>query len=821
MLTPITTPETSEHSIASVLQTNFTIGGLEADFHGLTFQDTRFSNGAPRPARPEESNPNTPHFVPQRYERNTSLDDGYGNYSVDHSDLSRRPGHGYTPSHHPVGFPPAIHQHQHHQAQQQQTAIRMAPPALGEVFAMQRNVMPLGGDGPRIDPVTMSRTQNISMFNGDNYQQQNRHHQQQHGQQQQQFRQQQQYGQQQQQQHVQIQPPGYHPSSLSNAQSQAQPPRLSPLRSPQGMYAVNGLVPAIPAPRRLQRQNQPQFSRAAPGRLTGRPLQIVLDNPGATLEDIVAAHCEDILRDASRHSLKAVELANTLRARVGQETLVAIRERCEGMLSLLERYPKVFIVDRIPKNDCVSLRSPSVKQLRDKNGSVPVSASRTLSRSEPVIPTSSSSPQPIGSVPSLVAIINGFTPGGQSPAPYPSLGYVKDTQASNCLHIGNVPLNVSEIHLRKEFEAFGDIECLNIVTQRTRRFAFVSYYSIDDAILAKQRLSRMHPWKNAISFARKDHSKQVYSIPPPVHIVESLSSEPIIKNTNTLPRKTDYVQRFHSTPKIIRTPPLDTESYVFVSTEDVNGSDHGSAVGTYGPRYPPLSPNEMRGLGLGLGQEIKQPSFLRPPPANNHMGSSSEEDEGGPEQQNHAPKMNYSVNQSMQDPVYREQQEPRQHFPLSMHPLQTIYESNGAVHDIQQGSSGSSCHQPLKQVQTHAVQPQEAGADAAQLNRDTSQFDERILQRLCDDTYVPTQRWLANRELDAPFCSAIASQLMQLGGEATVSKLRSSLRSRISAQSNIKSVALKAFLEAYPEYFTLQNNHVNLALLSHEDLDPI
>jgi hypothetical protein len=63
----------------------------------------------------------------------------------------------------------------------------------------------------------------------------------------------------------------------------------------------------------------------------------------------------DILVEAANHSLKAVELANTLRARVGTEVLAHIRERWGGLLSLLERHPHKFRVERIPKNDLVTL----------------------------------------------------------------------------------------------------------------------------------------------------------------------------------------------------------------------------------------------------------------------------------------------------------------------------------------------------------------------------------------------------------------------------------------------------------------------------------
>lgn len=69
----------------------------------------------------------------------------------------------------------------------------------------------------------------------------------------------------------------------------------------------------------------------------------------SSVEDIVAKTCRDILMEAASHSLKAVELANTLRARVGTEVLAHVREKWGGLLSLLERHTTLFRVDRIPK----------------------------------------------------------------------------------------------------------------------------------------------------------------------------------------------------------------------------------------------------------------------------------------------------------------------------------------------------------------------------------------------------------------------------------------------------------------------------------------
>ena len=54
-------------------------------------------------------------------------------------------------------------------------------------------------------------------------------------------------------------------------------------------------------------------------------------------------------------SLKAVELANALRGKLGVHLLGHVRDLFGGLLTLLERQPHVFRVVRIPKNDHVIL----------------------------------------------------------------------------------------------------------------------------------------------------------------------------------------------------------------------------------------------------------------------------------------------------------------------------------------------------------------------------------------------------------------------------------------------------------------------------------
>jgi hypothetical protein len=52
----------------------------------------------------------------------------------------------------------------------------------------------------------------------------------------------------------------------------------------------------------------------------------------------------------------------------------------------------------------------------------------------------------------------------------------------------------------------------------------------------------------------------------------------------------------------------------------------------------------------------------------------------------------------------------------------------------------------------------------------------KVLRRLCDDTYVPTQPWPVDLQMDQPYFNAIVAQLQQLGGSTTLSKLRGFLR---------------------------------------------
>ena len=56
----------------------------------------------------------------------------------------------------------------------------------------------------------------------------------------------------------------------------------------------------------------------------------------------------------------------------------------------------------------------------------------------------------------------------------------------------------------------------------------------------------------------------------------------------------------------------------------------------------------------------------------------------------------------------------------------------------------------------------------------------------------------------------VVEELRIAGGTTTVSKLRGLLKHKLGSKETIKSVPLKALLEAYRTVFTLHRNHVSL-----------
>jgi hypothetical protein len=81
---------------------------------------------------------------------------------------------------------------------------------------------------------------------------------------------------------------------------------------------------------------------------------------------------------------------------------------------------------------------------------------------------------------------------------------------------------------------------------------------------------------------------------------------------------------------------------------------------------------------------------------------------------------------------------------------------------------------------------------------------------LTNNHFVPTQAWPLEPLRDAGYVTVVAEELRAVGGTTTVSKLRGLLKHKLGSKETIKSVPLKAFLQAYSSVFALHRNHVSL-----------
>ena len=258
----------------------------------------------------------------------------------------------------------------------------------------------------------------------------------------------------------------------------------------------------------LQQQQQPSLEHSH--KPHGPPLLNLCGLEDASVEDIVAKSCRDILIEAASHSLKAVELANTLRARVGTEVLAHIRERWGGLLSLLERHTHIFRVERIPKNDLVTLVNgggvTSVTTHPPPGGSQATALTRSGSRmssssgftvqsqiqgeqhglaqgsfynNSGVQLHSASAPPTLALTQGLHRTLSppatssgigqygqhyssGNTAGGEYVVMNGGAGGSGEGTVSRCLHVGNVPANMTETQLLRELERYGDVDCLKL-----------------------------------------------------------------------------------------------------------------------------------------------------------------------------------------------------------------------------------------------------------------------------------------------------------------------------------------------------------------------
>eukprot|EP01039_Chlorochromonas_danica_P002495 gene2495-2733_t len=543
-------------------------------------------------------------------------------------------------------------------------------------------------------------------------------------------------------------------SNLAGLGSSKSPP-------PHSLYGNNGLGQHGFVSSHSSRHHSP-----APGPLmhpNGNPNATSQNNPNKlnlhsvddrAIENVVASNCQQILLDAMYHSLKAVELANTLRARVGTEILALVREKWGGLLSLLERHSDRFLVERIPKNDRVSLvdyLTGSKDAIGTNESSVTTGgnsliASSTVSATVPNIgeeasPTVATDHTVCSDEISSLQLNEHGTDDGAVASGVEGLD--EDlSNASRCLHVGNVPQGYTEIQLMREFEKFGTLEGLKLISQKNnvRRFAFVTFKTVNQAITAKHCLSKIHPWKSAISFAHKDMAANLHS------------SYQMLGNSHGAPH--------------------------------VYGHGHGHVPGSSGG-YAKIGSQSM----------IHHPH-------NHHKLNNNHRQVLGHHPQSHAHHQHHNfvgARTSSPTPFGAFVDSSVSIVASSPHLERNNgngeSDSNHLHHN--NGDHGGLSSNHIGHVRTHGGVSQ-------------SIKDPAILQRLCDDTYVPTQPWPMDSHNDMLLIHAIQQQLLDFNGTTTISKLRGYLKHRIGVTDNIKSVPLKALLLAYPQYFLVDGNIVSL-----------
>lgn len=332
----------------------------------------------------------------------------------------------------------------------------------------------------------------------------------------------------------------------------------------------------------------------------------------SSVEDVVAKCCLSILSDAANHTLKAVELANTLRARVGTDVLAHVRERWGGLLSLLERHPTLFRVERIPKNDIVMLAGSRWAGSRSDDTFAPqslLSAGQNQSfnqglrsyhgdQQKSMLKRFGQQPHDIKSIQAL-----------HSQQPYEQRS---DDVPSKCLLLESVPAQISEAQLYLELERYGEVEGMRLMTLNGHRFALVAFTTVEQAVAAKQRLQKHPVWIGAVSFSQMDtgrHSAPAapyVSGPPPGLTVNFLPISQYSSESGVYDRRGN-----------LQADSMRKEGYVSTAAASQATSFGGPAPSILSPprfppqqvsaTYPEVTQLSSAGLGMRLGMGTGPP----------------------------------------------------------------------------------------------------------------------------------------------------------------------------------------------------------------------
>lgn len=206
------------------------------------------------------------------------------------------------------------------------------------------------------------------------------------------------------------------------------------------------------------------------------------------LENIVSHCARTVLYETPSKCLKSVELANSLRDRIGKDCLQRTKTLYGGLLVLLELFPQYFFVHRIPKNDMVELLDHTP----------PYSSS-----SRPTIPTYSRSVMDeYYQVPVAQPLYPKVLPRPDEKIRYiesPPLVRAPTRCTEHYIKINNMSESVNGTHLWREFGGAGVVHKVSLEYQGCNHSAFI-YFNSPDVATKSFQLHANGKWKNQLVF---------------------------------------------------------------------------------------------------------------------------------------------------------------------------------------------------------------------------------------------------------------------------------------------------------------------------------
>jgi hypothetical protein len=249
----------------------------------------------------------------------------------------------------------------------------------------------------------------------------------------------------------------------------------------------------------LPRTHQLPYRSKQPLTVAARP---ILPRPSNDLKrdqdlELAVSHCARIvLYETPSKCLKSVELANSLRDRIGKDSLQRTKALYGGLLVLLELYPQYFFVHRIPKNDMIELvdhSSPYGSFVHHPHRSMESAYQRF-----PNPPVNYQMPPPVPMQPKPVERIREIKP--------PAAFVTPARPTDHFIIINDVPDALTGGDLWREFGGAGIVQKVSLDFQATKRTAII-YFTSDEVATQSFQLHSTGKWKGCLVYRRNVEKK--------------------------------------------------------------------------------------------------------------------------------------------------------------------------------------------------------------------------------------------------------------------------------------------------------------------------